>query len=91
MLRKFFENKTAGGYLAAIVMLLGVMIATAIGAIVLFAFINNIEGENAETNDTIDDIKTYAVIVFGLLVIVPLIMVGGLMLRSLGFFGGGGV
>ena len=67
------------------------MMATAIGAIVFFAFINNISGTNNETNETLADLVTYAVIVFGLLVIIPLIMVGGLMLRSLGFFGGGGV
>ena len=91
MFRKYLENKKGEGFLGAIVMLLGVMIATAIGAIVLFAFISNIEGSNNETNETMDDIKTYAVIVFGLLVIVPLIMVGGLMLRSLGYFGGGSV
>jgi len=35
-------------------------------------------------------IVTYAITVFALLAIVPLIIVGGLMLRSLGFMGGGG-
>lgn len=91
MLKKLRTDRSAEGFLGAIVLLIGVMMATAIGAIVLFAFISNIEGSNDEANNTIADILTYAVIVFGLLVIVPLIMVGGLMLRSLGFMGGGGV
>lgn len=91
MLREFIKQKKAAGFMTAIVLLIGVMMAIAIGAIVFFAFINNITGTSDEANATIADIITYAVIVFGLLVIIPLIMVGGLMLRSLGYFGGGGV
>ena len=40
-------------------------------------------------HDVTSDIVLYAVTVFALLAIIPLIMVGGLMLRSLGFMGGG--
>jgi len=91
MLKNFIKNRIGAGFMSAIILLIGVMMAIAIGAIVFFAFINNISGTSAEANDTISNLITYAVIVFGLLVIIPLIMVGGLMLRSLGYFGGGGV
>lgn len=88
--RKFWDNRRAQGFLGAIVMLLGVMFATIIGAIVFFAFADNIEGTSDDANNTIDDVVTYAIIVFTMLAIVPLILIGGLMLRSLGFFGGSG-
>ena len=91
MLKEFVKNRLGAGFMSAIILLIGVMMAIAIGAIVFFAFINNITGTSSEANDTIAKLITYAVIVFGLLVIIPLIMVGGLMLRSLGYFGGGGV
>jgi len=41
--------------------------------------------------DTTTSVITYAVIVFGMLALVPLILIGGLMLSSLGFFGTGKV
>lgn len=88
--RKIWDNRSGAGFLGAIVMLLGVMFATIIGAIVFFAFADNIEGTSDDANNTIDDVVTYAIIVFTMLAIVPLILIGGLMLRSLGFFGGGG-
>ena len=76
--------------LGAIVLLLGVMFATIIGAIVFFAFATSITGTSNETNDTIATVILYAVIVFGMLALLPLIIIGGIMLRSLGFFSGGG-
>jgi len=76
--------------LGAIVLLLGVMFATIIGAIVFFAFATSIKGTSNETNDTIATVVLYAIIVFGMLALLPLIIIGGIMLRSLGFFGGGG-
>ena len=89
-LRKFLDNRSGEGFLSAIVMLLGVMFATIIGAIVFFAFATSITGTSNESNATIATVVAYAVIVFGMLALVPLILIGGLMLRSLGFFGGGG-
>jgi len=86
----FKDNDHADGFIGAVVMLLGVMFATVIGAIVFFTFISNVEGMDAETNETIDTVKQYALVVFGMLALVPLILIGGLMLRSLGFFGGAG-
>lgn len=41
--------------------------------------------------DTTTSVITYAVIVFAMLALVPLIIIGGVMLKSLGFFGSGGV
>ena len=79
-----------GNFMVAIVTLLGVMFATIIGAIVFFAFSNGIVATSDEANTTIDNVVTYAITVFAMLAIVPLIIVGGLMLRSLGFFTGGG-
>jgi hypothetical protein len=38
---------------------------------------------------SVNQVIVYAVIVFGMVVLVPLIIVGGVMLRSLGFLGGG--
>lgn len=87
---RFRDNEDGDGFIGAVVMLLGVMFATVIGAIVFFNFINNITGTDDDTNDTIDKVKTYSLVVFGMLALVPLILIGGLMLRSLGFFGGGG-
>lgn len=87
---KLGRNKHGAGFIAAVVTLIGVMMATIIGAIVFFAFADGVEGTSDEANDTIDDVVAYAVTVFALLAIIPLIMVGGLMLRSLGFMGGGG-
>jgi hypothetical protein len=46
-------------------------------------------GTSSDANNTTASVKTYAIIVFTMLAIVPLIIVGGLMLRSLGFFSGG--
>ena len=40
--------------------------------------------------DTTTSVISYAVIVFAMLALVPLIIIGGLMLKSLGFFGAGG-
>jgi uncharacterized membrane protein len=42
-----------------------------------------------QAKDTISSVALIAVTAFALLAIVPLIMVGGLMLRSLGYMGGG--
>ena len=39
---------------------------------------------------TTTSVITYAIIVFAMAALVPLVIVGGLMLKSLGFFGGGG-
>ncbi len=44
---------------------------------------------NTNTHDSVSSVITYAITVFAMIAIVPLIMVGGLMLRSLGFMGGG--
>ena len=89
--RKIVTNRIAagGGYLGAVIMLIAVMMATVIGAIVFFAFADNIQGTSANANNTKAKVITYAIIVFAMLAIVPMIMVGGLMLRSLGFMGGG--
>lgn len=87
--RKLYNNRRGAGFLAAIVLLIGVMMAAIIGAIVFFAFADGVVGTSTEANDTINDVTAYAVTVFALLAIIPLIMVGGLMLRSLGFMGGG--
>lgn len=87
--RKLYDNRRGAGFLAAIVMLIGVMMAAIIGAIVFFAFADGVEGTSDNANNTISDVVTYAITVFALLAIIPLIMVGGLMLRSLGFMGGG--
>ena len=88
---QFKANRTAagGGYLGAVIMLIAVMMATIIGAIVFFAFADNIQGTSTNANNTKAKVITYAIIVFAMLAIVPMIMVGGLMLRSLGFMGGG--
>jgi hypothetical protein len=89
-MRKFLRNRSGAGFMGAIIMLIGVMIATIIGAIVFFAFSSGITGTTSEANNTTTTVVGYAITVFAMLAIVPLIMVGGLMLRSLGFFGGGG-
>lgn len=90
---KYFKTNhvaaSGGGYLGAVIMLVAVMMATIIGAIVFFAFADNIQGTSASANATKAKVVTYAIIVFAMLAIVPMIMVGGLMLRSLGFMGGG--
>jgi len=88
--RKFIENRSGSGYLTAVILLVAVMMATIIGAIVFFAFADGITGTTNESNDTKSTVIGYAVTVFAMMAIVPLIMVGGLMLRSLGFMGGGG-
>lgn len=162
MFRKTIENKQGQNFIATVVLLIGVMVAIAIGAIVLYNFLSGTEGaydlqedfdvvnyQTTETltlsaspdsatvevdvynssaaswssvssalvsvsekvvtvnnsamdinstilrvdysmygHDTNDDIVTYAVIVFSLAVIIPLIIVGGIMLKSLGFFSG---
>jgi hypothetical protein len=85
----FKDSRTASGYLSAVILLVAVMMATIIGAIVFFAFANGITGTSTEANNTKAKVITYAVTVFAMMAIVPLIMVGGLMLRSLGFMGGG--
>ncbi len=89
-LNHFKDTRTASGYLTAVILLVAVMMATIIGSIVFFAFANGIEGTSNESNDTKATVIGYAVTVFAMMAIVPLIMVGGLMLRSLGFMGGGG-
>jgi len=45
---------------------------------------------NTRMHSSVGDVITYAIIVFVMMAIVPLIIVGGLMLSSLGFFGSGG-
>lgn len=89
-LRHFAGARTASGYLSAVILLIAVMMATIIGAIVFFAFANGITGTSNESNETKTTVIGYAVTVFAMMAIVPLIMVGGIMLRSLGFMGGGG-
>jgi hypothetical protein len=85
------NNGTAeGSVLGVIIMLVAIMMAIIIGAIVFFAFADNIVGTSANANITKEKVVTYAIIVFGMLAIVPMIIVGGVMLRSLGFMGGGG-
>lgn len=44
---------------------------------------------NARSFSSVGDVITYAIIVFVMLAIIPLIVIGGLMLSSLGFFGSG--
>ena len=44
---------------------------------------------NSRTHSSVGTVITYALIVFTMLAIIPLIVVGGLMLSSLGFFGSG--
>ena len=88
-LRKLYDNRKGAGFLGAIILLIGTLMAVIIGAIVFFAFADNVEGTSDNANNTIDEVVSYAITVFALLAIVPLIMVGGLMLRSLGFMGGG--
>jgi len=87
--RKIWDDRRGAGFLGAIVLLIGVMMAAIIGAIVFFAFANGVDGTSDEANETIEAVVGYAITVFALLAIIPLIMVGGLMLRSLGFMGGG--
>ena len=89
-MRAFLKDYRGAGYLSAVVLLIAVLMATIIGAIVFFAFSNGITGTSTEANNTKTTVVGYAVTVFALLAIVPLVMVGGLMLRSLGFMGGGG-
>lgn len=89
-MRSLLKDYKGAGYLSAVILLIAVLMATIIGAIVFFAFANGIVGTTSEANDTKDTVVGYAVTVFALLAIVPLVMVGGLMLRSLGFMGGGG-
>jgi len=55
---RFRDNEDGDGFIGAVVMLLGVMFATVIGASVFFNFINNITGTDDDTNDTIDKVKT---------------------------------
>ncbi len=88
-LRKFYENRKGAGFIAAVVLLIGVMMAAIIGAIVFFAFADGVEPTSTDAQNVTDSVVTYAITVFALLAIIPLIMVGGLMLRSLGFMGGG--
>jgi hypothetical protein len=166
-MRNFIRNHRAeGNYLASVIMLITVMMATIIGAVVFFAFAtgtapmqtssqtftgtgentsvfywklsvvpggtpawnltisgsavatkyggasnytfiaaNNTIKTNAQffrygyttlvitfanhAKDSVDKVILYAIIVFAMIAIVPMIMVGGLMLRSLGFMGGG--
>lgn len=89
-LRPLSSNRHGAGYLAAVILLVAVMMATIIGAIVFFAFANGIEGTSSDANNTTATVVSYAITVFALMAIVPLIMIGGIMLRSLGFMGGGG-
>lgn len=91
-IRSLWKNKQ-GNFMLAITTLLGIMMATIIGAMVFFAFSDAIvtSSSSSDANNTTATVVTYAIIVFTMLAIVPLIVVGGLMLRSLGFFSGGGV
>jgi hypothetical protein len=94
-IRATLKGKSFGaGYLAAVVMIVAVMMATIIGAIVFFAFSSGVTlagtGNQDKFNTTKTTVINYAVTVFALMAIVPLIMVGGIMLRSLGFMAGGG-
>jgi predicted permease len=89
-MRSLLKDRKGAGYLSAVVLLIAVLMATIIGAIVFFAFANGITGTTTQANSTKTTVIGYAVTVFALLAIVPLVMVGGLMLRSLGFMGGGG-
>lgn len=89
-IRSLRGNAHGSGYLSAVILLVAVLMATIIGAIVFFAFADGITGTTSEANNTKDTVIGYAVTVFAMMAIVPLIMVGGLMLRSLGFMGGGG-
>ena len=88
---KLFGNNYGAGFLAAVITLISVMMAVIIGSIVFFAFADGITGTSANANNTTETVITYAITVFSLLAIIPLIMVGGLMLRSLGFMGSGEV
>lgn len=45
---------------------------------------------NTLAYDQVVHVNTYAIIVFAMLAILPIVIVGGLMMRSLGFFSGGG-
>jgi hypothetical protein len=89
-----FGKSHGAGYLTAVILLVAVMMATIIGAIVFFAFSSGVTlagtGNQDKFNTTKTTVINYAVTVFALMAIVPLIMVGGLMLRSLGFMAGGG-
>lgn len=165
-MQKLFRDKQAAGYLAALILIIAVLMATIIGAMIFFAFsdsgsnasyisetydgtgvnntafywplkatpgtsptwnitksgaavttkyasgtnysyiaANNTIKTNAgffqpgydtlaikfytQAKDSIGSVLTIAIVMFALLAIVPLVMVGGLMLRSLGFMGGG--
>ena len=44
---------------------------------------------NSRTHSSVGTVITYALIVFAMLAIIPLIIIGGVMLSSLGFFGSG--
>ena len=85
------KNRYGAGFLAAVVTLISVMMAVIIGSIVFFAFADGISGTSPNANNTTNTVISYAITVFALLAIIPLIMVGGLMLRSLGFMSGGEV
>lgn len=167
-MRSFIKNKKAAGFLAAVILLISVMMAAVIGAVVFFAFADDVADNaatssasytdtisgtvdiwipldatpggtpgynvsvtnatatrylspgatgyeyissnntmrvdavsleaadtqidvtfNTRAHDATDNIITYAVTVFALVAILPLILVGGLMLRSIGLWGGG--
>ena len=84
------KNTHGAGFLVAVILLIAVMMSTIIGAIIFFAFVDGVTTTSSDATNTTETVKGYAITVFGLLAIVPLIMVGGLMLRSLGFMGGAG-
>jgi len=44
---------------------------------------------NSRAYDSVTSVITYAMIVFAMAALVPLIIIGGVMLNSLGYFGGG--
>ena len=44
---------------------------------------------NTRMRSSVDAVIMYAIIVFTMMAIVPLIIIGGIMLKSIGFFGGG--
>jgi Na+-driven multidrug efflux pump len=80
--RKLYDDRRGAGFIAAVVLLIGVMMSCIIGAIVFFAFADGITPTSTDAQNVTDDIVTYAITVFALLAIIPLIMVGGLMLDN---------
>jgi len=89
-LKSLRKHTHGAGFLVAVILLIAVMMSTIISAIIFFAFVDGVTVTSTDATNTTNTVKGYAITVFGLLAIVPFIMVGGLMLRSLGFMGGAG-